>query len=137
MAISKKQWILAATKKRTPISEATRQQINDAFVEMIDTFKKKCIKTNPDKSSSYLVDIYSSWYRNYFYLCEKYKAEFKNRTANEFERKFVRLEYIDTDCFNFSYFRHTGQWHLVAQNLSLEDCKSRIMDNPVFQPLSI
>ena len=27
----------------------------------------------------------------------------------EFEESFVRLEYLEGDSFNFSYFRHTGK----------------------------
>jgi hypothetical protein len=79
--------------------------------------------------------IKTTWYRNYFYLCEKFKSESPNRMVDEFETKFVRLEYKGKDSFDFSYFRHTGAWHLVAQSLSLEDCKELILSNPNFQPI--
>jgi hypothetical protein len=75
----------------------------------------------PNKENNYVSDIYTKWHRNYFYFCEKNKAEYENRRFDEFETKFVRLEFIAENSFNFSYFRHIGQWHLVAENVNLEN----------------
>jgi hypothetical protein len=63
------------------------------------------------------------------------KSEHPNRIADEFEIKFVRLEFLAKDCYSFSYFRHTGQWSLVTTGLSLQDCLDLMQDNPNFQPI--
>jgi hypothetical protein len=132
MKKTKKQWIISIPKQNP--TNAEKERINAAFTYIIDGFKKSCISESPDKNN-YLIDIYATWYRNYFYLCEKFKSESPNRMVDEFETKFVRLEYKGKDSFDFSYFRHTGAWHLVAQSLSLEDCKELILSNPNFQPI--
>ncbi len=67
-------------------------------------------------------------------MCEKFKSERPNRLYDEFEVKFVRLKYTGKNQFEFSYYRHTGQWHLVAQGLTLDECMEMILLNPVFQP---
>lgn len=65
----------------------------------------------------------------------KYKSVGANKIVDEYERKYVRLEFITENNYNFSYFRHTGQWHLVAENCSLETCLQMINENGNFQPL--
>lgn len=97
--------------------------------------KKKCIKENPDKRYNYLVDVYTKWYQRYFYFCEKFKSEFPDRIYDEFEVRFVRLENTGKDRFDFSYFRHTGQWFQVATELTLKECLEMIQQNPNFQPI--
>ena len=87
------------------------------------------------KSGTYTIDVYSKWYQHYFYLCEKYKSENSNRIVDEYERKYLRLEFVSENNFNFSYFRHIGVWHLVAENCTLEKCLQMINENPNFQPL--
>ncbi len=116
-------------------SESDKKNIQDYFHPLVESFKKQYISKNPNKEFNYLVDIYSKWYQNYFYLCEKFKSELPNRLDDEFEVKFVRLKYTGKNQFGFSYFRHTGQWHLVAEGLTLEECKEMILSNPVFQPI--
>lgn len=133
---NKRYWMPSST--RSPIikpSEADKEHINNYFLPLIEAFKKQYIPKKPNKGFNYLVDIYSKWYQNYFYLCEKYRSEHPERIQDEFEMKFVRLKYTGKDQFEFSYFRHTGQWHLVSVGLTLDDCKNMILSNPVFQPI--
>ena len=59
---------------------------------LIDKFKKEYIKSSPDKKYNYSVSIYTKQYRNFFYFCELYKAEFSDRILDQFEKKFIRLE---------------------------------------------
>ena len=121
---------------KVKLTELGKKNIQGDFQPLVESFKKQCILQNPDKQFNYLIDIYSKWYQNYFYLCEKYKSEQPNRLADEFEVKIVRLKYTGKNLFDFSYFRHTGQWHLVAKSFTLEECKEMILSNPVFQPIS-
>ena len=121
---------------KVKLTELGKKNIKDDFQPLVESFKKQCILKNPNKEFNYLIDIYSKWYQNYFYLCEKYKSEHSNRLADEFEVKIIRLKYTGKNLFDFSYFRHTGQWHLLAKGLTLDDCKEMILSNPVFQPIS-
>lgn len=132
---SKKYWMPSSTSNSViKLSETDKEHVSNYFVPLIETFKKQYIPKNPNKKFNYLVDIYSKWYQKYFYLCEKYKSEHPQRIKDEFEIKSVRLKYTGKDQFEFSYFRHTGQWHLISVGLTLEECKEMILSNPVFQP---
>ena len=133
---NKKRWVFSPKKQlNAKLSESEKESIQEYFQPLVHAFKKKCVKKNPDKEFNYVIDVYSKWNQNNFYLCEKYKSEQINRIADEFEAKVVRLKYVGKDCFDFSYFRHTGQWHLVVEGISLKEYQEMILSNPNFQPL--
>ncbi len=137
MKKNQKRWVFGSTKApNVKPTEQEKQHINEFFEPLINAFKKQFVKENPNKDYNYVTDVYSKWYQNFFYLCEKFKAEHPNRIADEYEAKFVRLKYTGKDQFEFSYFRHTGQWHLVTSGLPLEQCKEMILENPAFQPMN-
>ncbi len=134
--MAKKVWMYNPAKvKKEKLTEAQKSEISEKCQPMVEGFKKQYIDPNPDKRWNYCIDIYTKWYQNYFYFCQKYKSEAENRIADEFEDKFVRLTYIKKDCFQFSYMRHTGQWSFVAENLTLEQCLEMMLVNPNFQPI--
>lgn len=124
-----------AKAKKRKVTDKQKLKVSQYFEPLILEFKKELQKIKPNKQFNYVVDIYTKWYQNYFYFCEKYKSEAENRIADEFETKFVRLEFISENNFTFSYFRHTGQWYLVTENNTLEDCLKMIIDNPNFRPI--
>ena len=132
----RKTWMPAKpAKAKVKLSPAKMAEIQNLCQPIVKLFKEKFVKSNPDKSCNYLVDVYTKWYRNYLYFCEKYQSEHPNRISDEYESKFVRLEYTTDDQFNFSYFRHTGQWFLIANDVTLNDCLEMMRDNPSFQPI--
>jgi len=146
----RKLWIPANPgKSKTTLNQWDKIEIENSCQPLVKKFKEQFIKENPDKRFNYLVDVYIRWRGDYLYFCEKFKparlpagqagptggSESPDRIADEFEIKFVRLEYVGKDSFNFSYFRHTGQWFLVATTMSLNDCLEMMQDNPNFQPV--
>ncbi len=133
--LKKKVWQLT-TKKKMP-TDSEKKLITLAFCDIVDDFRQKFIPKEPDRKYNYVIDIFSKWHRNFFYLCERFKSEHPDRIADEFESPFVRLEYLDKDSFTFSYLRHTGSWHIVDQRISSNECKDLILSNPNFQPLPI
>lgn len=136
MKKNNKYWVLSPEKSsNVKPSEYDKTRIQNYFLPLIESFKGQYIEENPNKEFNYLVDVYSKWHQNYFYLCEKFKSEHPNRLADEFEVKFVRLKFTGKNQFELSYFRHTGQWYFVADGLTLEDCRDMILSNPVFQPI--
>jgi hypothetical protein len=105
----------------------------DELVESV--LKPQNIKPPPENAQlNYLVDIYTKWYRNYFYFCATYHSPGPNAISPEFEIKFARLEYVAKDCYNLAYMRYTGQWWELYQALSLDQCFSAIQDEPHFRP---
>ncbi|MEO8960974.1 MAG: hypothetical protein ABI325_03780 [Ginsengibacter sp.] len=75
------------------------------------------------------------WRGNYIYFIAKYQNGENAVIDKEFEEGFARPEYVKSDCFNLSYFRHTGKWFPVANNLSLKDCLEMIEEIPTFHPI--
>lgn len=129
-------WIQGNAKaKKQKVTDKQKDEVSLFFEQLILQFKNELQQIEPNKKFNYVVDIYTKWYQNYFYFCEKYKSENENRIADEFETKFVRLEFISENNFNFSYFRHTGQWHLVVENITLQECLEMIIGNPNFRPM--
>jgi hypothetical protein len=136
MAKRQQYWIYSPGKAtNAKPTQAEKDAVEEYFRPLIETFKKKCIVKKPDKRYNYTIDIYTKWHQSNFYLCERYKAEYPDRIADEFERKFARLHYCGDDRFDIAYFRHTGQWQTVELSLSLAGCKALILDNPLFQPM--
>ena len=136
MKSNKKYWVRSniQTIKAKP-SESEKREIADSFVLLFESFKKQYISKTPNKEYNYTVDIYSKWYQNYFYLCEKIEPGRLNNLIEGVEKKFVRLTYTGKNKFDLSYFRHTGQWELVTQDLTLDECKEMILSVPVFHPI--
>lgn len=134
---SKKTWIPISprqTKPRVPDSiKSTLKEKADALIESV--LKPVYIQAPPtDNDLNYLVDIYSKWYRNYFYFCAKYNSPSPHSISPSFETKFARIEYTDNGSFALSYMRHTGQWWETYQQLSMSDCLKMITEEPHFMP---
>lgn len=128
-------WKYKGSKTDVKFTDYEKSKIVAQCQPLIEFFKKQYIKECSDKRFDYPVNIYTKWYRNYLYFCEKFKSEHPNRIKDEYETKFVRLERTGKDNYNFSYFRHTGQWFLVATDLSLKDCLEMMEANPNFHPI--
>ena len=127
-------WVKTKPKK-IELSNRQKNAIAEKCNLLIEILKKDLIADNPDKRNNYLADIYIKWRQNYLYFCAKYKAEYPERIAGEFEEKFVRLEFLEIDECNFSYMRNTGQWELINSGMKLSDCLEMIKDIPTFQPI--
>jgi hypothetical protein len=132
----KKMWMLPAIgKSNVKPSDRNKSEIENRCQPLIECFKQQYIKKNPDKQFNYLIDVFIKWRGNYLHFCGKYKSEQQGMIKREFEESFVRLEYVGIDNFNFSYFRHTGKWFPVANNLILNDCLELMESNPNFHPI--
>lgn len=124
------------TKQAKPQVPATEKQlITEQCNQLIETeLKPKYIQPPSDKSWQYIKDIFGKWDRNYYYFCCIYKLTDPERSSESFEEKFARLEYVTPDKFNLAYFRHTGKWWEINQEISLEKCLAEIKINPLLHP---
>ncbi len=113
------------------ISLAVKSSVSaKAAVLINDILKPKHVKIpSADEQFNYVVDIYSKWFRNYFYFCAKYACPGQNAISPYFESKFARLEYTGTNSFSLSYMRHTGKWFELYTGLSLDDSLAIIKDD--------
>ena len=102
---SKKTWGASSLRqKKAKVPDSIKIGLKEKADEIIlNILKPEYVKSPPtDNDFNYLVDIYSKWYRNYFYFCAKYNSPSSNSISPSFETKFARMEYIGSEKFNIS-----------------------------------
>ncbi len=137
MAKSRKIWVFNPPKQPKPkLPNPLKANVTAEANDLIDTALKPAHVKPPtgDERFNYIVDIYSKWYRNYFYFCSKYACPDPNAISPYFEARFARLEYVGNERFNLAYMRHTGKWWEIYTELSLDECLHAIRDEPHFLP---
>src|SRR3990172_4680607 len=139
MAKKQKMWVYSPPKPPAPkVSANTKAIVQQKADELADrVLKPKHIKPAPapdEFQHNYIADIYTKWYRHYFYFCAKYNVPGPNAPMPFFEAKFARLEYVKDNRFNMAFMRYTGEWVEVYQNLSLEQCLTAVENDPFFHP---
>jgi hypothetical protein len=137
MAKRGKMWIYNPPRPSKPqVPDAIKTDLEARANELVEgVLKPAHIRPpSPDERFNYIVDIYTKWYRNYFYFSAKYCCPGPTALLPFFEAKFARLEYIGNDRFNLSYMRHTGQWWEIDTDLSVHECLTAIKDEPHFLP---
>jgi hypothetical protein len=135
--MTKKTWGPRPPRKlKYKVPESVKAHVQTKADHLIQsTLKPKHIEPPPkDARFNYIVDIYSKWYRSYFYFCATYRCPFPNRISEFFESRFARLEYLGNETFSLSYMRHTGQWIELFTNLSLDECLESISSEPHYSP---
>ncbi len=139
MGKTQKTWVYSPAKPpapKVPASLKTDVQLKaNELVEKI--LKPKNIQAPPapdEFQHNYIADIYTKWYRHYFYFCAKYCVPGPNALTPFFEAKFARLEYAGANRFNLSFMRYTGEWVEVYPGLTLEKSLSAVENDSFFQP---
>lgn len=133
----RKGWVYSPPKpSKSKISDSIKAEVVRKANDLIESFlKPEFVKPCPvDTEWNYIVDIHGKWYRNWFYLCSKYRCPAPNCIAEFFETKFARFEYIGDGKFNLAFIRHTGQWVETEEGLPLEECLERVRNDSLFQP---
>lgn len=139
MAKQKKEWVYIPPKKTKPkIPEALKGELTEKANALVESTLKPW-KLDFDISAkehgfNYVVDIYTKWWRNYFYFCSKYRSPGPNAISDYFESCFTRMEYVGGRRFNLAYMRHTGQWWTVYHDVPLGEGLKRIADEQIFWP---
>lgn len=135
--MAKKRWVYSPKKQPAgKASDRLKQTVKEKADELVKTVLiPQHVKPPPeDDQFNYVVDIYTKWYRNYFYFCSTYHVPGPNAIAPSFEAKFARLEYVSGERFNLAYMRHTEQWQEIARGISLDEALEMISDGGLFQP---
>jgi len=133
----KKMWVHSPPKPAKPkVPDMIKIEVEKKCNELVEAvLKPKHIQPpRKDGQFNYLVDIYTKWYRNYFYFYAKYHCPDPSSIASHFETGFARLEYAGGNKFNLSYMRHTDQWCEIYPAETLQECISAIKDEPHFIP---
>ena len=141
MAAKRKTWVYSPRKAPKPKAPSSvKAEVEKLAQELIETILKPTyIKPPPENPEfNYIVDIYSKWYRHYFYFCAKYASPGPYALSPFFESKFTRMEYMGGQSgqsrFNLSFMRYTGAWVEIYSDLSLQECLTTIRDDSFFHP---
>ncbi len=137
MAKARKQWVYSPPKPAKPtVSAAIKAELDTkAQALIVEHLKPKYIQPPPeDAQFNYLIDIWTKWYRGYFYFCCTYASPGPYAISPTFELRFARMEYVGDGRFNLAFMRHTEQWHELYQALSIDDSLTSIRDDPFFIP---
>jgi hypothetical protein len=137
MTKAQRRWVYSPQKSSAgQVPASLKAEVQHKAKQLIEeTLKSRHVKPPPaDNQFNYIADIYTKWYRHYFYFCAKYCSPGPYAIAPYFEAKFARLEYMGGNNFNLAYMRHTGEWFEVYPDLSLDQCLSAIRDDALFHP---
>jgi hypothetical protein len=137
MAKKQKMWVYSPPKPPAPkVPANTKAIVQQKANELVDrVLKTRYIERPPARNAfqhNYIADVYTKWYRHYFYFCAKYNVPDANALMAFFEVKFARLEYIEDNRFNMAFMRYTGEWVEVYKDLSLEQCLTAVETDPFF-----
>jgi hypothetical protein len=83
---------------------------------------------------NYLTDIWTKWYRSYFYFCGTFASPGPYALSPTFEDRFVCMGDVGNDNFSLAYMRYTGQWIELYPELSIDACLDLVRDDPLFFP---
>jgi hypothetical protein len=137
MPTRRKTWVYSPPQQAKPrVPDALKREVDAKARALIEAvLKPQHVKPPPaDERFNYLVDIYTKWYRCYFYFCATYASPGPTALSPSFEVRFARLEYLGTDRFSLAFMRHTGQWVELYPSLTLDECLAAIKDEPYFLP---
>lgn len=116
--------------------------IKRELTEQANAFLERKFRPGINKESAekhgfnYIVDLYTKWWSNYFYLCAKYRRPQPGAQEEFFDVRTTRLEYTGNGRFNLAYMRHTGRWHEVFQGLTIDESLDTIEEQEVFWPMT-
>ena len=130
-------WAFRPSRMKKPsVSEETKHLVKEKCDEFVDIMLKPeyIIEQNVNTYSDRIVKIYTKWIRNFFYFKARYHCCDPEAIRINYEVGFARLEYVDEDRLNLSYFRHTGRWWEVHRELTLDECLKKISSNEIYHP---
>ena len=135
MAKARNPWNISPAKKRAPVSNSMKAEVETNARDLIEKVLKPKHVLPPKKGEqfNYISDIGAKWYRNYFYFFSTYTCPSPNALAPTFEAMFARMEPLGDGTFALYAMRYTGkEWVGVLDALSVDECMKAIQDDPWF-----
>ena len=132
----RKVWMYVPPKPPKPkVPEDLKVEVTAQAETLIEEWKPRFIKEPPKEYQfNYIVDLYTKWFRSYFYFCAKYACPGPTAISPFFETRFTRMEYVGGRRFNLAYMRHTGEWIEVEQGLTVNACMEAVRRDPYYHP---
>ncbi|TAK36085.1 MAG: hypothetical protein EPO21_03775 [Chloroflexota bacterium] len=131
-----KRWIYSPpTPPKPKVPDDVKAEVTEKAEHLLEEWRPRYIQPPPPGYQfNYIVELYSRWFRSYFYLCAKYACPGPTALAPFFETRFTRLEYVGEKRFNLAFMRHTGQWVETERGLTIDQCLKSIREDSFYQP---
>lgn len=134
----KKTWVYSPPRPAKPtLPEALKAEVTARANELIETtLKPRHVQPPPENPQfNYVEDLYTKWYRGYFYFCATYRVAGPHAMVPTFESHFARLEYVGDNRFNLAFKRYTGEWiDLPYRGITLDKALAEIPVQGYFIP---
>jgi hypothetical protein len=89
----------------------------------------------PSTSFNYPVAITGKWHGNKYRFLQRFRSDDPDALEPEFDAPFARLEYVGRDCFDVSWYRHTGEWWCLHRSVSLTEALRLIESDGHLHPV--
>ena len=91
-----RQWVYSPPKPAKPsIPAELKAEVEAKAQPIVAGFKLFNVQPPPaDPQFNYLIDIWTKWYRGYFYFCGTYASPFPNALSPKFEVRFARMTFV-------------------------------------------
>lgn len=131
----KRQSVWAAKRVGTP-ADSEKQAIISACGKFIAAvLKPRFLPQIRPTEFNYPVDIYGKWHGGRYRFIERFRSDSPDAIQREFDYSFARLDYLDTDCFDVMWKRHTGGWWRLYHLVSLAEALRCIEKDGHLHPL--
>jgi len=100
MAKKERNWLFSpSSAPKSKVPESVKIEVKYVCDELVESvLKPRNIDTDTQEEHfNHIVDIFTKWYRNYFYFCAKYHSPGPNAIEPFFETKFARMAYVGKD----------------------------------------
>ncbi len=125
-------WGWFPTKQSFKPTEAQKAAIAAKFEPLVQKLKQDLAPVEEPQTRNQCVDVFTKWWRGYFYLMQKFQCPPEGYTMPGFESGIARLEFRGADSFDVAYYRYTGEWFVIAQGQSLEACLKAVAEDSWF-----
>lgn len=126
-------WAWVKTNEPGKPTDAEKAKVTVLFDPYVQHLNNTLPPLKEPQRYNQAVRVFSKWYRSYFYLMSQYKCPpTPNYIKEGFEIGFARLTFKSPGIFDLAYFRHTGQWFVVFEDLPLAECFEQVKTNPIF-----
>jgi hypothetical protein len=118
------------------VSAALKREVEEKANELVETvLKPRYVQPPPENPQfNYIEDLYTKWYRSFFYFCAQYRSAGPYALGGHFEARFARMRYTGPNHFDLAFMRYTDEWIEIHTGLTLDACLASIRDDAWFHP---
>ena len=99
-----------------------------------DVLKPRFLREIRPTEWNYPVDILGKWHGNRYRFIQRFRSDRPDAIQPEFDASFARLDWIAPGLFNVAWQRHTGEWRILFERVTLEQALRLIETEILLHP---